>query len=546
MFRLRLTLIYLGLTIAGVLAVLSMLSSTQEKADKRLVNEITRSQSVLAKFNSARQLQLGAMANRVASSRVKTILDVLRRNRKEMHRIQQEVFQRFGGKDDEEKRREALINEYDDVHRAIARSVVDGLKRVESEPFASAQQQDVFVDSLARAFARCQAKSVKACTYEMMRQNLVLVGQRLERDEKWSRPAILIVADDRFVGLADFKRKNYAFDTKFSEDFSLVRHTQTGQIRHDITTLKSDWYKGVYFVAAAPIFGSQGEFLGVVLVGQELNSSMLLAEKRALGRDVTYLRNKQVLKSTIDSERLLKALHLAALPVDSENPQLANLQTDELIAQFIPLTGNWSERNVQVAVSARRQATGELEDLTLLIPFIFTFLFVVGVALFMWVVHLHHKPVLEIDSGIHEVISGNRDHVFNDKYRSALWSEMAQALNRMVGELVGREMVDEDGFDEWAKSYLNSVQEASKRNADPAEADEVYYARIFEDYQSISAKHGVEGLSYADFIAKISRTESALLKRLGWESVRIEVHDGPRGPVLKPIKSGNEGKTNNA
>ena len=81
-------------------------------------------------------------------------------------------------------------------------------------------------------------------------------------------------------------------------------------------------------------------------------------------------------------------------------------------------------------------------------------LFVFALIFLLWVVHAHLKPFEEIDSGVHEVIGGNHDYEFRHSYRDGMWASFAQSLNLLVGQLVGREMVDEEEFDRWAKRLL--------------------------------------------------------------------------------------------
>lgn len=536
MIRLKLTLIYLSVTIIGVVVTLALLSGAKTNADEALVAEVTRSHLIYEQVKRLRDLQLRDVAQAVAQSEIGSYLAVLKVHRRTMHRIQGEVFKRVPG-DDKAGRLKVLESDYDDVHKTMATDLAQRLAVSGHAPFSNPEARAAFVKETMGRLADCQSQSVKQCTYELTRNALVEVAERLRSRPVYGiKPSVLIVADDRNVGLADADRKFYAADSAFAENFAVARQVKKGIIARDIAVVDTPSHKGTFFLTAAPVFDDEHRFLGTVLAGAELDTGLLKSEKKILGRDVTYFDGKKPIRSTLD-QRSLERLVIVAKPVDAANPQLHTLQTETTIAQFVPLTGNWSQNNISVAISAGRDSARALDGVTIWIPLVFGLLFVFGTALFMWAVHHFLKPAFEIDSGIHEVISGDRDYMFPDDYSVELWEGMAQSLNQMVGELVGREMVDEEGFDDWARSYLQSAhaeQDAAAQDAD--EPEDVYYQRIYGRFKSLGEAAGKEPLSYAKFVEKVSRTETALSKRLGLKGVRLEVVDGANGPVLKPVK----------
>ncbi len=539
MFRLRLTLIYLALTSLGVVLTLTLLSDAKSTGDARLVSEITRSHLVYDQLKKLRDLQLRDVAQAVAQSELAVYMGVLKKHRKTMHRVQKEVLSRFKGPDQKDARREALVNEYDDVHKTIAQDLADRLwlSRTGDPGVAGTADKAKFVSQTMSMLADCQSQSVKQCTYELARGSLVDVAKRLrKRPVHGVKPSILLIADDRFVGLADADRKFYYHDSRFGERFTVAHQVKKGSIARDIVTVDAGVHKGTFFISAAPIFNPEREFLGVVLAGIELDSSLLKADKKVLGRDVTYFYGKKPIRSTL-KPNALDALVIESSPVDDQNPQLHTLQTEQTIAQFIPLTGNWSENKMRVAVSAGRDSARLLDGVTVWIPLLFGFLFVLGVALFMWAVHLFLTPAFEIDSGIHEIINGDKDYIFAHDYKTELWVGIAESLNLMVGELVGREMVDEEGFDDWARSYLKSAHEDDEVSAEgDEESDEEYYRRIFNEFSRLNQAAGKDSLSYAQFVERVARTEKMLSRKLGLVGVRLGVEEGAAGPVLKPVK----------
>ncbi len=111
----------------------------------------------------------------------------------------------------------------------------------------------------------------------------------------------------------------------------------------------------------------------------------------------------------------------------------------------MPITGNYSNHDVKAVMVGNRGAVMEpIDTILTFVPLYGLMMFLIGMALFMWIIRTYTKPLVEIDSGIHEIMNGNHDFEFPSDFRDPLWSSMAKSLNRMVGILLGRDLEDED------------------------------------------------------------------------------------------------------
>ena len=70
---------------------------------------------------------------------------------------------------------------------------------------------------------------------------------------------------------------------------------------------------------------------------------------------------------------------------------------------------------------------------------------VVGGLLF-WMRRAQTRPLVALDSGLHEVMGGNQDYEFDSGSSDPLWKSFAGSLNRMVGLLRGGS-IEEDELD---------------------------------------------------------------------------------------------------
>jgi hypothetical protein len=205
----------------------------------------------------------------------------------------------------------------------------------------------------------------------------------------------------------------------------------------------------------------------------------------------------------------------------------------------------------------------------------------------MLAIRSHLNALEQVDSGIHEVISGNSNYEFNFDYNDTSLSSMAQSLNLMVAVLVGRDVEErDDGESDWMQSFLDDdsrleeaeseeppskqaavaeVKPAAVEQAAPAalakssevaspdaggtaeelsgldaelaiEPAESYYRRIYSEFTEGRKDSGDESISYVRFVEKVVRQERVLRNQLSCRMVRFRVVQRDDGPALLPVK----------
>jgi hypothetical protein len=440
MFRLILIAIFAALTAIGGVSLYSAVEQAAEPMEEQLRGRLQLSHKAYGAVADLRSAQLNAMVTEFANSEVQAHLAVLESHRKQMLQLESEAFGRFpGGHEAMGADRQAYVAGHEEF---LASFSGDLAKRIEGVRGASAwkeQSRDDFVKQARDEVAGCIAIAVDQCMFSMTWNPLKDEVDSARNSNRYgTRPDLVIVADARGTGRADVDRPKWSKVDGFSEQFPLLRKAKSGRLVHDVIDLEGKQF----FVAAAPI-SDNGATIGTLMVGVAIDGALLTEESQTLGWKVSYLDGKKLIKSSLTEPRQ-EELRLN-LPKRSEDPQLAMVDTDHLIAQVIPLKGAYSNQDVMAVLSAdRRELLEPIEDIKSVVPLFSLFGFLVGVIIFISLIRHHTRPLVEIDSGIHEIITGNHDYEFKSEYSDKLWASFAKSLNRMVGILQGRDLEEDD------------------------------------------------------------------------------------------------------
>ncbi|MEC9071203.1 MAG: hypothetical protein VX938_02445, partial [Myxococcota bacterium] len=87
-----------------------------------------------------------------------------------------------------------------------------------------------------------------------------------------------------------------------------------------------------------------------------------------------------------------------------------------------------------------------------ILPVFVIVLILVGILCFVILFRYNLGPLVQIDTGIHEIMNGNHDYEFPSDYSDKLWASMAKSLNRMVGILRDVSLEDDE-----LEAYLGVV-----------------------------------------------------------------------------------------
>lgn len=470
MFRLLLSVIYFALTLIGAIAVYLAVDEASEPLERRLESGVQVSHKGYRTIQRLRDLELRDTASGIASSRVQAYLSVLSAYRDEMLSLEAEVYDAHPGDvDDEEAYADRLA--YVRENAGFIGDMVDDLaERAEAlgtEEIWQNQTREQWRADRRRDLEFCNAIAVSDCFFRMTYYPLNDVVGELERNDTYGiQPDLVIVTDERGTGIADADRPKWSDDTRFAERFPLVRKTRDGVITRDV--IRVDGGDNYYFAAAAPIF-SDGTYRGAVLVGVEIDDGLLTEESQTLGWKLSYFDGNKLIRSALEEPLRQELTH--NLPPRSEESRLFFLRTEKIVAQFVPVTGSYTNHDVKVAVAGdRTQFLAPIDTIKSYIWLFGALMFLIGMALFIWVIRTYTKPLIEIDSGIHEVITGNRDYEFRSDYSDKLWAAMAQSLNRMVGILLGRN-IEEDELEEYMGVQTRDRSDRHVSEEEPVDGD---------------------------------------------------------------------------
>ncbi len=552
MLRLRVTLTFLVITLLGVTIAYMFLGARQTSLREALREDVEQSYNAYVQVKRLRDLELRDTAEAVGHSDVVVYLAVLEEFRQQMLEIEGQIYAKHR---DNAEGRLAAVRGMTSFLDEFTRELADRMERLRGRAAWADTTRDAFVAKTRQELIRCQAQAVSQCFFQFTYYPLMAaVDHVAATNGSGFKPDIVVVTDDRFTGIANYGQPKWSDKTRFGEQYPIVRAAAKGTIVRDIGKFEAGT-TGTYFLTAAPLLDGMHHLRGAVLVGKEIDDKLLAQEKLLLGHDVTYFAGQDPIRSTLDPRASASVKH-AAPPLVQGSTENKVVESGDIIAHFIPVSGNWSNQTVRVAVSADpSKRLAALSHLKVFIPLVALAFFILGTLAFMFVLRGHFIPYQEIDSGIHEIINGNHDYEFPYEYKEGMWSSLAQNLNLMVGTLLNREMLDEDEFDVWADRVLHQgapggepsdelemsqargeIERVSGKDALAREPADAYYHRIYDEFASYCEDADRETMPYQRFVEKVVRLERSLRDQHGAPSVRLRVQKTDKGPVLVPVR----------
>jgi hypothetical protein len=156
------------------------------------------------------------------------------------------------------------------------------------------------------------------------------------------------------------------------------------------------------------------------------------------------------------------------------------------------------------------------------------------------------QPLDRIESGVAEVINGNRDYSFDSPSKDL--EGLANGLNVMLARLLGRPDPSDDDLGSsddgngqaWGGEL--SVADATGPQTTPEvqalaeEPEDAYIKRTFDEYIAArkQTNESNEGLTLDGFAQKLKQNEAALKKKHGARMVRFKVVVKNGQTTLKP------------
>jgi hypothetical protein len=155
------------------------------------------------------------------------------------------------------------------------------------------------------------------------------------------------------------------------------------------------------------------------------------------------------------------------------------------------------------------------------------------------------EPLDRIETGVAEVINGNREVAFDSPSKD--FEGLANALNVMLARLTGRpDPTDEDdgsgqparwGGELTVDATATGPQTSPENVALAQEPEEQYLRRVYEEYLAArkQTNEGVEGLNFDGFAHKLRQNEATLKGKYNCSIVRFKVIVKNNQTTLKPV-----------
>ena len=409
-------------------------------------------------------------------------------------------------------------------------------------------REDEFADALAKGGDEARQAA------------FVAVSARNARLEQQGRKAdlVAVVGANGRVICRDLNI-NALFDEDLKAKYPSVGKALDGVANKDLWMFDGHMYR----VGAAPIRSRSGQIAGALIIGYVASVKDAAADRDKLGTEVAYFLDGKVHASSVrrqggeSAEEKALASQLfegkladPALAGDLGKPFHIKLSGEEYVGAVGPLPGNLTKSKagfvVLTSITAAHAPFAGLQTWILLLGFASLLAGLGGVVL----TSLRFiRPLDHIETGVAEVINGNRDYSFESE--SPDFEGLANGLNVMIARLLGRpDPTDEDSTgepgqgDRWSgvmpvdDQASTTGPQSSPENAQlAAEPEEVYVQRTWNEWLQARAQtgEGTEGMTAESFAEKLKQNEAQLKSKYNCRMVRFKVVVKNNQTTLKPV-----------
>ncbi len=400
----------------------------------------------------------------------------------------------------------------------------------------------------------------KKSSDEQRQAAFVAVSARNGRLEAAGRKAdlVAVVGANGHVVARDLNI-NAMFDDDLKGRYPSVGKALDGVANKDVW----DFDGHLYRVGAAPIRSRAGAVVGALVIGYNASATDADADRDKLGTEVAYFLDGKIHASSFRKEsgesaeekalatQLFDApprLADAAMAGNLTPPALVHIGTEDFIAAAGPLPGNLTKsKSGYVVLASLTSARADLGGIEFLVIVLGIIGIVVAVGATVLTAMRFLNPLDRIETGVAEVINGNRDYSFDTPSKD--FEGLANGLNVMLARLLGRPDPSDDelgGSDDGSGSRWGGELSVDASTTGPQaspelaalaeEAEEPYLQRTFDEYVAArkQTNEGTEGLTLDGFTSKLKQNEAALKKKHGARMVRFKVVVKNGQTTLKP------------
>lgn len=352
---------------------------------------------------------------------------------------------------------------------------------------------------------------------------------------------------------------NAMYDDDWKARYASVSKALDGVANKDVWNFDGHLYR----VGSAPIRSKSGAVVGALVIGYNASSTDSEADRDKLGTQVAYFLDGKIHASSFKKEGGESAEEKALAASLFDGPRLADgavagnltpvtpikINGEDFVAAAGPLPGNLTKSKsgfvVLASVTAARANLGGVEFLVIVLGII-GMLVAVGAAVLTAMRFL--QPLDRIESGVAEVINGNRDYSFDSPSKD--FEGLANGLNVMLARLLGRPDPSDDdlgGSDDGSGAAWGGELSVADATTGPQtspelqaladEPEDAYLKRTFEEYLAArkQTNEGTDGLTLDGFATKLKQNEAALKKKHNARMVRFKVVIKNGQTTLKPF-----------
>lgn len=304
---------------------------------------------------------------------------------------------------------------------------------------------------------------------------------QLDLPLQWQRPQkpdLFFAVDAKGIGLAALGKDLYKWhDVDVSGEYNIIGEVMT---KREVRTSVIKWSydpnvkpenKSTYLVAFAPIMKARDlDPVGVVAIGSLLNDGSAKAtrdyiagtagagvddaEKARVFESAPHMAlmyDSKIVGSTFDTnmqKEVAAALGAEGALEAKGAEKVGQIVLDEdtyLVRSRVMPGQRGAEKPAEIVVLANlTHAKAPLDTPMSNIILVAIVLALLGSVLILVFVQLYLKPIADVESGIQEVIAGNKDYLFDYRGSNKTAASLAQQLNLMSAFLQGKPMPDDD------------------------------------------------------------------------------------------------------
>jgi len=611
MFRLKLTVLYfftIVLVVAIMWVILDMNRDSYEK--EKVFPSLKASAESYRVLSEQRIAGLKAYAGNLLDSDLPTYMEILKEHRDEIRDMSNRMRQAFPLSRRHRMKPERVL---EFVEKEAKESLDLFEKDIENRIKKQYRVEGGYPKYMRDIFASCMAEKEAwpVCYFKMTYvplARIIFPEQKKELGDAFPELFILVESDGTTTRLL-FDNLDSSVDKLRTKD---LFHAATGyrnhirenfhqsapvleQLRTSFEPMISSYLSlqgnRLFIVVASRIENAEGNFLGAVLVGFELDHGRATRDTFAvLGvRPVLEQCSRvagdgdesaQASDTLCEYELARQAEGITFLHRDKNHQTLLagttlgesragelsqyirkteihpSMLTDELLALAVPFPVDFSSEGelCEALLSVDlEKAMSMFTTIKVILLVAGIIVFLIGLILIQVLLRAFTKPFEQIDAGVHEIIGGNFEYSFPFDFSDGLPRSMAQSLTIMKAVLLGLPLPeDQELEDTWAEPLrvageasldgeatgitTGEIEEIS--SADVKESKPEYYRRLFKEYLEAKGNIGedVTKITYIGFVEKVARIEKSLKDKFEVELVLFRVVEKEKQVVLVPIK----------